>query len=155
MNWKTEAMEKLRCYDAMQRSLQNIPQEISRLKAESVALGSGVALVPGGSRNIRRKEDALLDNMVKRQQLQWSLEQARSWTQTVNHALSGLTPEERMILHRLYILPQEGAMEDLSEKLGVERSSVYRHRDKALRKFTLCLYGQEESKDHPGAYYGK
>ena len=45
MNWKTEAMEKLRCYDAMQRSLQNIPQESSRLKAESVALGSGVALV--------------------------------------------------------------------------------------------------------------
>ena len=145
MNWKEEAMEKLRCYDAMQRSLQNIPQEISRLQAEAVALDTGVALFGVGSRNVRKKEDALLDNMVKRQQLQWSLEQTRSWTQTVNRALSGLEPEERLILQQLYILPQSGSMEELTGKLGVEKSSIYRRRDRALRKFTLSLYGREES----------
>ena len=155
MNWKAEAMDKLRCYDAMQRSLQNIPQEITRLKAESVALGSGVSLCPVGGRDIRRKEDALLDNMVRRQELQWSLEQVQSWTQTVNRALSGLDPEERLILYQMYILPQTGAVENLMEKLGVEKSSIYRRRDKALRKFTMCLYGEEASKESAWAYYGK
>lgn len=146
MNWKTEAMEKLRRYEAMQRAVVNIPQEISRLKAESQALSSGLAVGSGGGRNTRRKEDLLLDNLVKRQQLQWSLNQAESWNQTVNRALSALDAEERLILQRLYILPQPGALEQLTAKLGVEKSSVYRRRDKALQKFTIGLYGQEESK---------
>ena len=31
MNWRGEAVEKLRKYDAMCRSLQNIPLEVKRL----------------------------------------------------------------------------------------------------------------------------
>ena len=42
-------------------------------------------------------------------------------------------------------LPQSGALDQLCEELGMERSSVYRHRDKALSKFTLSLYGAQES----------
>ena len=145
MNWKEEAKEKLRRYDAMQRSVVNIPREISRLQAESVAINSGLAVAPSGSRNIRRQEDALLDNLVKRQQLKWSLEQAQSWTNTVERALSGLTPEEQLILRQMYILPGSGAVDQLMEKLCVEKSSIYRRHDKALQKFTLSLYGQEES----------
>ena len=33
MNWKNEAMEKLRQYDAMCLAADNIPQEIRRLEA--------------------------------------------------------------------------------------------------------------------------
>lgn len=145
MNWKTEAVEKLRRYEAMQRSIVNIPQELRRLEAESTALKSGLAARPSGSRNIRRREDFLMDNLVARQQLQWSLDQAQNWTQTVGRALSTLAPEEQLILQQLYILPHTGALEQLCEKLGVEKSSVYRRRDKALQKFTLGLYGAEES----------
>ena len=86
-----------------------------------------------------------MDNLMARQQLKWSLNQALSWTEVVNNALSALEPEERLILHRLYILPQVGALAQLSEKLGVEKSSIYRRRDKALNKFTLSLYGAQES----------
>ena len=145
MNWKTEAVGKLRRYDAMQRSMVNIPQEICRLREESTALKSGLAVCPTGSRDVRRREDVLLDNLVTRQQLQWSLTQAQNWTQTVNRALASLDPEERLILQQLYVLPQAGALERLSEKLGIEKSSMYRRRDKALQKFTLSLYGEEES----------
>ena len=145
MNWKEEAVAKLRRYDAMQRSVVNIPREISRLKAESTAISSGLTTIPSGSGDIRRREDALLDNLVKRQQLKWSLEQAQSWTNTVERALSGLTPEEQLILRRMYILPGSGAVDQLMEKLCVEKSSIYRRRDKALQKFTQSLYGWEES----------
>lgn len=145
MNWKTEAMEKLRRYDAMQKATVNIPQEISRLEDESVALRSGLAVRPVSSRDVRRREEVLLDNLVTRQQLQWSLKQARSWTALVHNALMGLDPEEQMILKQLYILPRDAAVEQLMQKLGLEKSSIYRRRDRALRKFTLSLYGTEES----------
>lgn len=145
MNWKNEAMEKLRRYDAMQRATVNIPLEISRLKAEAEAVGCGLAIVPPGSRDLRREEDALMNNLVIRQQLQWSLDQAKWWTGTVSRALDALDPEERLVLQQLYIVPQNGALKRLSDHLGKEKSSIYRCRDKALHKFTLSLYGAEES----------
>ena len=87
----------------------------------------------------------MMDNIMARQQLKWSLEQAVNWTQQVSGALSGLTPEERLILQQMYILPQTGALNRLTEALNLERTSIYRRRDRALRKFTLNLYGWEES----------
>lgn len=145
MNWKQEAVEKLRRYDAMQRATENIPLEISRLKAESEAMGCGLSMARSGGRNVRKKEDLWMNNLMTRQQLQWSLDQAKSWTGTVSRALGALEPEERLILQQMYIVPQRGALERLSSSFGVEKSSIYRRRDKALRKFTLSLYGAEES----------
>ncbi len=145
MNWKTEAVEKLRRYQAMQRATVNIPREISRLKEESTALRSGLAARPSGSWNERCREDFLMDNLVTRQQLQWSLDQATSWIEQVNSAMLTLNAEERLILQQLYVLPQNRTLDHLMDQLGMEKSSIYRHRDKALRKFTLSLYGAEES----------
>ncbi len=145
MIWKHEAVEKLRRYDAMQRAMVNIPLEIRRLKAEAEAIGCGLPAAASGSHNPRRKEDALMDNLVTRQQLQWSLDQAQTWTGTVSRALGALEPEEQLILQQMYIVPQRGALERLSDSLGVEKSSIYRRRDKALQKFTISLYGGEES----------
>ena len=145
VNWKAEAVEKLRRYDAMCRAVRNLPVELDRLEAEYTALGSGLRVHTLAGRDERRQEDRLMDNLMARQQLKWSLNQALSWTEVVNNALSALEPEERLILHRLYILPQVGALAQLSEKLGVEKSSIYRRRDKALNKFTLSLYGAQES----------
>lgn len=145
MNWKHEAVNKLRRYDAMQRATVNLPLEIKRLKAETEGVRSGLQVGFAGGKSSRSKEDALLDNLMKRQQLQWSLDQAESWTGTVSRALGALEPEEQLILQQLYILPREGAVGQLMERLSVERSTVYRRRDKALKKFTLSLYGGEES----------
>lgn len=145
MNWKHEAVNKLRRYDAMQRATVNLPLEIKRLKAETEGVRSGLQVGFAGGKSSRSKEDALLDNLMKRQQLQWSLDQAQCWTGTVSRALGALEPEERLILQQLYILPHEGAVGQLMETLSVERSTIYRRRDRALKKFTLSLYGGEES----------
>ena len=50
-----------------------------------------------------------------------------------------------MVLTRFYIYPERGGVSRLCEELGVEQSSVYRKRDKALERFTLALYGELES----------
>ena len=145
MNWKTEAMEKLRTYETMQAALKNLPREISRLEEEYKAIGSQIFSGKSAGRNLRSREDGMINNIVRRQELQWSLDQAQQWMQTVSTALDVLEPEEVGILQQLYICPKSDGIERLCEKLHLERSSIYRKRDSALRKFTLALYGATES----------
>ena len=144
MNWKAEAMEKLRRYDAMRQAVLNLPEEIKRLQIAAQCLrGANTDTTPvkGGG---NRREEALMNNLVHRQELQWSLEQAKSWLKMTDRALTTLTQEEKLILHRLYIYPERGALDRLCSELGVENSSIYRKRDRALQRFTIALYGSAD-----------
>lgn len=144
MKWKNEAMEKLRRYDSMRQALRNIPEEIARLKADACALrgaNSDTTPVKGGG---NRREEALINNLVERRELEWTLQQVKRWLLTADRGLAALTPEERLVLQRLYLYPERGALDRLCSELGVEQSSVYRKRDQALHRFTLALYGFAE-----------
>lgn len=144
MNWKQEAIEKLRRYDAMRLATINIPQELERLEIDIQSIRSAKtdsAPVEGGG---NRREEALINNILHRQELEWTLQQAQLWLQTTDRALTALSNVEKQILHRLYIYPQKGGLERLCTELGMETSSIYRHRDKALKHFTLAYYGIEE-----------
>lgn len=143
MNWKTEAKEKLRRYDAMRLATINIPMEIQRLEIDAQSIRSArtdATPVSGGG---NRREEAMMNNILHRQELAWTLQQAQMWLQTTDRALTALTPEEKQILHRLYIYPEKGNLERLCKELGVEASSIYRRRDKALEHFTLAFYGTQ------------
>ena len=141
MNWKEEAMEKLRKYGAMRLAAVNIPAEIKRLELEAKSIRSAKldkAPSPGGE---NRREEALLNNIAHRQELAWMLEQANFWLRITDRALTALSHEEKQILSRLYIYPEKGNLEKLCAELKLEKSSIYRRRDKALERFTLALYG--------------
>lgn len=144
MNWKSEAKEKLRRYDAMRLATINIPQELSRLEIDARSIRSartdGTPVRGGGN----RREDSMINNLIQRQELERTLQQARMWLQSTDRALSALSQEEKQILHRLYIYPEKGSLERLCKELGMESSSIYRRRDRALRHFTLAFYGIEE-----------
>lgn len=83
----------------------------------------------------------MIGNIVKREALKRSLENARRWVDTTEDALSVLSPEEKLVLERMYICPEKGVVNQLCSELGVEQSSVYRKRDCALYRFTMALYG--------------
>lgn len=142
MNWKDETIEKLRRYPLMFHSAAAIPKELARLEEEARSLN---AVTPGGggSRKVRAQENRLLDNLTKRQELEQQLDRVRSWVEATGDAIALLEPQEQKILRLLYM---EGAdATAVSRELGVERSSLYRLRDMALRKLTLAMYGGMES----------
>ena len=145
MKWKNEAMDKLRRYDAMRQALRNIPEEIARLKEDACALrGANISTTPvkgGGS----RREEALINNLVQRQELEWTLKQVKHWLSIADRGLLALAPDERLVLQRLYLYPERGAIERLCNELGMEQSSVYRKRDQALQRFTFAMYGFTET----------
>ena len=141
MNWKFEAMEKLKMYEAKKLSLQSIPKEIKRLESamESIrsATSDGTPVQGGGS----GREDMYLSNIVQREELERSLEQAKKWVDLVDAGLEILGREERLILDRFYVNPAKGNVDRLCGELGIEKSQVYSRKDAALRHFTICLYG--------------
>ena len=53
----------------------------------------------------------------------------------VERALEQLSPEEQRILELTMIVPNVGNLEELCAELGVEKSTIYRRRDKALARF--------------------
>lgn len=145
MNWKTEAVEKLRDYEAKKHCIDSIHGEIMQLKETAYAIRSattdGTPVSGGGS----RREDMLLTNIVKREELKRALHLAEQWIKTVEAGLSVLGKDERMILEMFYIHPKKGNVDRLCEILEAEKSTVYRRKDEALRKFTLSLYGIAEA----------
>lgn len=145
MNWKHEAIEKLKEYEARVKSVKTIPNEIKRLELDALrirsATGDGTPVRGGGS----AREDMLLSNIVHREELERALEMARMWVALVDTGLELLAPEERLVLERFYMRPERGNVERLCQELGLEKTAVYDRRDKALRRFVLALYGGPET----------
>ena len=144
MNWKAEAKEKLRKYNAMRLATVNIPEEMERLELDAHAIRSASMDTPIMQGGGNRREDALLNNIIHRQELAWTLQQAQQWLNTTDRALTALNNEEKLLLHHLYMYPQRGSLERLCKELGMESSSIYRRRDKALKHFTMAFYGISE-----------
>ena len=144
MNWKAEAMDKLQRYEPMRLAAINIPEELERLEIDLQSIRSAHSDTIHVSGGACKREDAIVNNIIQRQELAWNLQQARIWLETTERALSTLSNEERLILQRLFICPEKSAITRLSSELGVDASNIYRKRDRALRRFTLACYGIQE-----------
>lgn len=145
MNWKREAADKLKNYEAHKQALECLPKEIRRLESAYTGIRSattdGTPISGGGS----TREDSMLSNIVHRDELKRRLKEARLWVAQVDKALAVLDDEEQLVLDRFYIHRAKGTVEALCESLNLEKSAVYDRRDKALRHFTLALYGVTET----------
>ena len=139
MNWREEAVARLRQYDGVRKAAVNLPMEVARIRANLESPGAARMGVPGGP--AKSREDWLLGQLQRLEELERQLEHTQAWLAAMDGALSALTPEEKLVLHRLFICPGKGNAERLCEELNTERSSVYRKRDTALNRFTTALYG--------------
>lgn len=144
--WKYRAVDRLKDYSAQKASLENIPEEIGRLKSEAYSIksatGDGTPVKGGGS----KREDRLLSNIVKRRELEMLLERAKMAVSSVDRGLSVLDPDERHILDVMYIVRSKGYVDRLMGEYGLmEESSLYKKANKALLRFTIAMYGATES----------
>ena len=133
MDWKQEAHKQV---------LDSIPLELERLKAAYT--GIRAALLDGMPRSgssASHREEAIVGNIARRDELKRKLKEARLWVEIVNGGLSVLDDEERLALEYCYIHKVKGSINELCYQLNVDTSAAYRRRDIALRRFTQALYG--------------
>ena len=145
MDWKREAADKLRNYEARRGSLINIRDEIARLEADLTRIRSAATDGTPVSGGTNTREDAVINNIALRQELERTLHDVRATVMITEAGLAAVTDEERLIIDRFYIHRHRGAVERLCEDLAIEKATVYRKRDAALRHFTLAIYGLIET----------
>ena len=144
MNWKYEAAAKLKEYPLRLASIEHIDAELRRLEAEFDRIRSSVSDgTPVKGSGAPSRDDAIINNIVLRGELENCLEDAKEWCRIYSSAWDMLEDEERHILDRMYVHRMKGNVERLRDELGLEDvRSVYRRKDKALERFTLLLYGK-------------
>lgn len=145
MDWKREAMDKLKCYAAKSTSFDRAREELERLEIEKTKIRSATSDATPVSGGTNRREDAMISNIVRREELKLAMKEARNWCRFVDSGLAELDAQERRILDLFYIHPAKGNVDRLCEELCLEKTRVYELKDKALRHFTLALYGVVET----------
>lgn len=135
------AINRLRDYSARKMALETIPEELKALELQYGAIRSATTdsePVQGGT---NRREDMLVGNIIKRDNLKRNLEIAKMETAITEKALAVLSKEEQRILELFYINRQRGYIERLCSELFVEKTKLYNMKSEALRKFALATCG--------------
>ena len=144
-DWKVSAIEKLKQYEAKRQALEIIPMQIAEIESTMTSIRSGANIAPVSGGKSTGKENMLLSCIVQREELQCNLNRVKLWIKFMEKGLSVLDQDERLVLDRFFIHPAKGNIDRLCGELFIEQSQVYKRRDKALRKFTIALYGCVES----------
>lgn len=147
MNLRAQAIERLCNYELMCVAVKNLQEQIRWLKLQQEGIHGVrtdrvvVQSQPGG------REERLLEHIEQRQKLEIALKNTRRWLQITERAIKALSNEEQMILRSFYMQRSSQTMNELCQRLKLEKSSIYRKRDRALEKLVLVLYGVQTGKE--------
>ena len=123
MGWRQMAERRLMDYETMKKAKDTLPEELSR-------------------RKLPKEEEARMEMMAQKLFLKERLRQVSRWLDVTRKGLGALDPQERLVVQLLYIMPEKGNVGRLCEILNCGQTTVYRRRDRALKKFTKALYGR-------------
>lgn len=146
MEWDIEVKRMLRDYKYKQHSIGNLPKEIASLEdaLQSIRSATSDATPVKGGGNAR--EDRMLNNIVKREELKRNLKSVTGEVERIDSAMQALSEQDQELLERCYISPMKGYIERLQDELRLkDESSVHRRKREALRRFTIAYYGVEKS----------
>lgn len=141
MDWKKAAESDLRTLEARRSALRNMKDRIASLKVSCDGLRSAFSdstPVQGGG---NKTEDKMLNNLAEVERLKYSYAATKKLVEITERGLEGLSEDEKTVLQYFYITPISKAVDDLCERLGYEKSQIYRIKDRALYKFTIAEYG--------------
>ena len=86
-------------------------------------------------------EDFIIGNISERERLGILYKMNKKMYGIIKRGLSGLPEDERRILEICYIEPRKNGAENAMEALSIERAEFYRLRERALRNFTVNMFG--------------
>jgi len=140
MNWIKEAVNDLKAYNERKVGIDNIKEQIKILEEQYVSLkgiSNGTPVMGGSS----KQEDAWINNIAKRERLKLTLEPCEKLIGIIDNALNSLSDDDRYILDTFYINRPYDYLDKLCERFNIERSRIYELKDRALKNFTISMYG--------------
>lgn len=143
-DYKAIALSDLRAYPARKAALQNLKDKIAALQERFDGMSSATAdavPVQGGG---NRQEEKMIDNIVERERLRLNYEVDRTCVEIMERGLAVLSPDEQHIVLSFADARRGGesyVADRLAAEMNMDRSTIYRMRNDALRQYTLACYG--------------
>ena len=142
VTWQKVAIEDLRRYPALRQSLTAIREKQAALDLQAGVVRSSFRdAAPVSGSGTSGAEDKLISNIVERERLDGYYAAVQKLEAQIETALDLLDKTERLVLERFYMHRMDGHVDRLCRELGYERSHVYNIKEKALRSFTIAMYG--------------
>ena len=143
---KTNATVKaLKDYSKMQHIIDFTDDEIRQVEEQMAGVGS--LKIDGMPRNPdpQAGEERMITGMKQIDVLRERLRQANEYMRWFLPGWNALSEDDRFILDTYYSKDNEygsNAVDTVSDHFGIERSSAYRRKNRALENLTTLLYGR-------------
>lgn len=135
--------DELKLLNDRRAAISNLKEQIQTLEYEFKAIKAtryDKDIVSGSSGT--SKEAKMIENIAQREQLRQDLAITLKQVIAIEKTLNELSDSERLVLTRMYINHERGAVPRLMNELNCEQAQVYRLKDKALLHFGTRKYGQ-------------
>ena len=142
MNYRSLTIEELDQYSLLVAAVENCKNRIVEIEEKLLQIKTGMReVVVKASTTYEDKLCHYLD--VKQEQI-LLLTSLNARIARFERAMHALPPEEQKILQLCYI-SKKGNMEDIAWELGMEKSCVYKKKNRALQHFQKALFGTDEN----------
>ncbi|MBS3937609.1 MAG: hypothetical protein KGZ50_03400 [Peptococcaceae bacterium] len=140
---KTAAVNALRDYSNMEFIIEHTDESIAAIYAKVESPRSSLPTGMPKVYNRTASENRLASCIDEIDILKERYRQALEYMEWFKPAWEMLDDASRFILHEFFVrhITKTEAVLNISEKLHIERSWVYKRKEEALRQLTLLLYG--------------
>lgn len=142
---KTAAIDALKDYSSMEYIIQNHPNEVEDVRDRMTSLPSSIPTGVLGQKNPHAAEARLASSLDEIDVLKERYRRALEYMEWFYPAWDALTEDERFVLWEFYLhddSKQIDAIGNICDRFHIERSSVYKKKNRALEHLTTLLYGK-------------
>ena len=142
---KTAAVDALKDYASMEFIIQNHRGDLEEIRTKMTSLPSASLSGLPAEKNPKAGEARLAASLDEIDVLKERYRRALEYMEWFQPAWEKLTDDEQFILTEFFVredITKTDAILNIGEHLNIERTHVYRRKDKALDHFSLLLYGK-------------
>ena len=139
---RTATIRAMEDFENMQFIINNTEDEVKGIRDDMVGLGSPNMDGMPHTHNPQAAEDRMIDGIEKIDILKERYRQAVEYMSWFKPAWEALSEDEQYVLEVFY-LTGESDVGMICDRFGIERSSAYNRKNRALGKLSTCLYGKE------------
>lgn len=142
---KGAAISALKDYSSMQHIIDHTNEEIDNVRGKMESIQSpGYDGMPK-SYNPQSGEDRIINAIEEIDVMKERYRQALEYMEWFKPAWDALTDDERYVLEAFYTGDEDfgsGAVYTICDHFGIERSSAYNKKNRAIQHLALLLYGK-------------
>ena len=135
MDWKACAADDLRRYRYLKIGILNSREKLAAMEKKAKLSRANIKT------SLLSSDDNDLDTLIEYERLKQNMKMSDLLAKLIERGLSSLSEEEKTVLDKCFINGGKRNLTSLTQTLGYEQRSLYRLRDRALKKFTLSMYG--------------